>query len=223
MTRELLESKRGVLEDLERSELEAQRLEKALERVRIVGEDGGTERAIVEPVAPSAPVARRSGGGLLGALSHTFHGIVDVDPESTRRNSIGKTRESISEVRPPVLWSLAEGGADAVISWTRRSRLSLPTSSSLRRRSRPTSIGSSGRRSRTSRRCALISPSSTASGLRRCVPFSSFRVRSGADGGCVGRILRCGRRRRRRLRRLRRIRARSSVWMGCRRGRLSTL
>lgn len=113
MTRELLESKRGTLEELERSELEAQRLEKALERVRIVGDDGGTERAVpretggggegaaaapLPPLPAAGSSARRSGGGLLGALSHTFHGIVDVDPEATRRNTITKTRESINQV-----------------------------------------------------------------------------------------------------------------------------
>lgn len=110
MTRELLESKRGTLEELERSELEAQRLEKALERVRIVGDDGGTERAVPressEATAPLPPLSttsapRRSGGGLLGALTHTFHGIVDADPEATRRNTITKTRESINQVRRP--------------------------------------------------------------------------------------------------------------------------
>lgn len=107
MTRELLESKRGTLEELERSELEAQRLEKALERVRIVGDDGGTERAVPResteaaaplPPLPTSSAPRRSGGGLLGALSHTFHGIVDVDPEATRRNTITKTRELINQV-----------------------------------------------------------------------------------------------------------------------------
>ncbi|ORY74081.1 hypothetical protein BCR35DRAFT_306879 [Leucosporidium creatinivorum] len=108
MTRELLESKRGTLEELERSELEAQRLEKALERVRIVGDDGGTERAVPResgseaaaplPPLPPSSAPRRSGGGLLGALSHTFHGIVDVDPEATRRNTITKTRESINQL-----------------------------------------------------------------------------------------------------------------------------
>lgn len=100
MTRELLESKRHALEDLERSELEAQRLEQALAKVRIGssrgGEDGAAAEEVRTPVAPLPP--RKSGGGLLGALSHTFQGIVDADPETTRRNSIGKTRESINQV-----------------------------------------------------------------------------------------------------------------------------
>lgn len=35
---------------------------------------------------------------LLGALSHTFQGIMDVDPEATRRNNIGKTRDTITQL-----------------------------------------------------------------------------------------------------------------------------
>lgn len=143
--RELLESKRATLEELERSELEAQRLEKALERVRIVNDDGGSDRAISptnanaptttttttstgligaaaeggggigahspgQPHAPlpplpsssgalpSAPPARKS-GGLVSALRHSVKGLVDSDPEATRRSSIGKTREQINQVR----------------------------------------------------------------------------------------------------------------------------
>lgn len=129
--RELLESKRATLEELERSELEAQRLEKALERVRIVNDDGGSDRA-VSPSNPSAagatgligaaaeghaagqsaplpplpsssgalpsPPPARKGGGLVSALRHSVKGLVDSDPEATRRNSIGKTREQINQV-----------------------------------------------------------------------------------------------------------------------------
>ncbi|KAM0749327.1 PX-domain-containing protein [Meredithblackwellia eburnea MCA 4105] len=109
ITRELLESKRASLEELERSEVEAQRLEKALARVRVVSDDGNTERALPSsslanelsappPVSPSASLSRRGGGGFFGALTHTFQGIVDSDPESSRRSSIGKTRESITEL-----------------------------------------------------------------------------------------------------------------------------
>ncbi|GAA5990219.1 hypothetical protein JCM10908_005879 [Rhodotorula pacifica] len=130
--RELLESKRATLEELERSELEAQRLEKALERVRIVNDDGGSDRAIsptngnaapapgfigaaaegtlpqnqhapLPPLPsssgalPSAPPARK-GGGLVSALRHSVKGLVDSDPEATRRSSIGKTREQINQL-----------------------------------------------------------------------------------------------------------------------------
>jgi len=36
--------------------------------------------------------------GLLNALSYTLHGMMDVDPETARRNGIGKTRETISQL-----------------------------------------------------------------------------------------------------------------------------
>ena len=105
MTREVLDAKRGTLEELERSEQEAQRLERALARVRIVSEEGGgTERAVPpeEPAAeaplPPVPSGPRKSGGLLGALTHTFHAVVDADPEATRKTQLLKTRESIASV-----------------------------------------------------------------------------------------------------------------------------
>ncbi|GAA5958855.1 hypothetical protein JCM3765_000758 [Sporobolomyces pararoseus] len=118
--RELLESKRSTLEELERSELEAQRLAKALERVRVVGDDGSSEGALTasegnsptalgsnqaehQPLPPLPPsttgsVGRKSGGGLLSALSHSVKGFVDSDPEASRRNTISKTREQINQL-----------------------------------------------------------------------------------------------------------------------------
>lgn len=35
---------------------------------------------------------------IFGRISHAMHGIVDVDPERTRRDQIGKTRESLDHV-----------------------------------------------------------------------------------------------------------------------------
>ncbi|GAA5874024.1 hypothetical protein JCM16303_002666 [Sporobolomyces ruberrimus] len=113
--RELLESKRSTLEELERSELEAQRLAKALERVRVVGDDGNSEQAVATtggegtgaeehpPLPPLPPTSsgtsgRKSGGGLLSALSHSVKGFVDSDPEASRRNTISKTREQINQL-----------------------------------------------------------------------------------------------------------------------------
>jgi hypothetical protein len=114
MTRDSLESKKGTLEELERSEMEARRLDQALDRALTRGRAG--ERA--EDTASQQPSSeggsdlgtsqlRRSqsastsaGGGkfgFLGALSHTLNGIVDSDPDMTRRNNIGKTREQINQ------------------------------------------------------------------------------------------------------------------------------
>jgi hypothetical protein len=33
-----------------------------------------------------------------GKLNYAMKGIIDVDPETTRRNNIGKTKESINQV-----------------------------------------------------------------------------------------------------------------------------
>ncbi|KAG0269483.1 Sorting nexin, cytoplasm-to-vacuole targeting pathway/endosomal sorting [Linnemannia exigua] len=48
---------------------------------------------------PSSAVKRRSTRlNVFSALSHTLHGIIDVDPEATRRNNIGKTRDAIVQL-----------------------------------------------------------------------------------------------------------------------------
>lgn len=179
MTRELLEVKKSSLEELERSELEAQRLEKALERVRIVSEDGNsTERVI--PRGEEGPVgagsvalggAKKGGFGLLGALSHTFHGMVDVDPESSRRNSIGKTRESIQEVRPSLLPLYVAN--ERTISWRKLSKRSRRTYDSRPKLSSPTSIDSNVKKSLISDSCVSSLPNSTGIGPPRYVTPSS--------------------------------------------------
>ncbi|KAF9409786.1 Sorting nexin, cytoplasm-to-vacuole targeting pathway/endosomal sorting [Podila epigama] len=47
----------------------------------------------------STGVKRRSTRlNVFSALSHTIHGIIDVDPEATRRNNIGKTRDAIAQL-----------------------------------------------------------------------------------------------------------------------------
>ena len=124
MTQEALEAKREQLEDLEKSEREARRLEEALSNGRSSGfqpplsqgDDGGdgeqqvvdenearrqdeSQSAYLPPHPGPSPVRRRAPGmGFLSALSYTLHGMMDVDPETARRNSITKTRETISQV-----------------------------------------------------------------------------------------------------------------------------
>ncbi|KAF7964993.1 hypothetical protein HWV62_1166 [Athelia sp. TMB] len=122
MTVEGLESKREKLEELEKSEREAQRLSAALSRGRIggvgspsspraaEGEDALTTEGETAPQPsesylpphPGPNPARRKtsapGMGLLNALSYTLHGMMDVDPETARRNGITKTRETIASL-----------------------------------------------------------------------------------------------------------------------------
>lgn len=53
----------------------------------------------------SSPAHRKSTSGtfvankIFGRISHAVHGFVDVDPERTRRDQIGKTKESLTQVR----------------------------------------------------------------------------------------------------------------------------
>ena len=54
-----------------------------------------------DPASPSRARSKSQGGGgfvankIFGRISHAVHGIVDVDPERTRRDQIGKTKESL--------------------------------------------------------------------------------------------------------------------------------
>ena len=104
----VLETKRVQLEELERTELEAQRLHSALDRSARPGQASEDTSASVSSEPPddvsstAPPGARKSGAasfGLLGAIQHSIHNMIDVDPEATRRSNISKTRESIAQVR----------------------------------------------------------------------------------------------------------------------------
>jgi len=123
MTKYALETKREQLEDIERSEAEAQRLQSALSgaarptsgTIRRTGgksvlsgegdEDDGSASVPSAPAPsgypsrPHLPRGKQSSVGLLGALSYSLHGLMDVDPETARRNQLSKTKESISQVR----------------------------------------------------------------------------------------------------------------------------
>ncbi|CAZ84990.1 unnamed protein product [Tuber melanosporum] len=155
ITRDLLHQKRTLLQGLERSEMEARRIEQYLH-----GGSGfeGSSAGSVEPSARADDVesidsgdfppthsdtsppqrsksitqrsvssssrggesqghrksqsyspptaAGSSGGGFLakgfGKLNYAIHGIVDVDPERTRRDNIGKTREQLQQLEAAI-------------------------------------------------------------------------------------------------------------------------
>ncbi|KAJ7918754.1 hypothetical protein B0H13DRAFT_1606977 [Mycena leptocephala] len=114
MTQDALESKREQLEELEKSEREARRLDQALGRGRVNSEPSAaspsedqsedpqrqeSQSTYLPPHPGPNPARRRAPGmGLLNAISYTLHGMMDVDPETARRNGITKTRESISQL-----------------------------------------------------------------------------------------------------------------------------
>ncbi|KAF7590247.1 Sorting nexin, cytoplasm-to-vacuole targeting pathway/endosomal sorting [Aspergillus hancockii] len=153
MTRDELAKKKTLLDSLERSELEAKRIEQYLNRTSPQGSGPRSQRSLsassatsgpgshggnVRPSgsedtasldsdfppthgesvgshapsqAPSsrrpetsAPAHRKSSSGtfvankLFGRISHAVHGFVDVDPERTRRDQIGKTKESLIQL-----------------------------------------------------------------------------------------------------------------------------
>jgi sorting nexin-41/42 len=115
MTQDSLDARREQLEDLEKHEREAARLEEALGRGRRPTQTSGSDdngeaedqeqtrqqskSAILPPHPGPNPVKRRAPGmGLISALSYTLHGMIDADPEAARRSSISKNRETISQV-----------------------------------------------------------------------------------------------------------------------------
>lgn len=127
MTQDAIESKKEQLEDLEKSEREARRLESALTRRSLNQgsvltdedreDDGATQgqdadegerdphsgeagrQVYTAPTSQHSSPRKKAGGlGLLNAISYSLHGMMDVDPETARRNSITKTRESLSQL-----------------------------------------------------------------------------------------------------------------------------
>lgn len=77
------------------------------------GASQGTAARRQEYMAPpsTTPAHRKTSSGtfvankIFGRISHAVHGFVDVDPERTRRDQIGKTKESLSQVRQFIPYS----------------------------------------------------------------------------------------------------------------------
>jgi hypothetical protein len=105
---DLLATKRAQLEQLERSEQEAKRIDGALNRMSesTVGEFPPThDAAQVNAQADQAPRKPASStlsvGSFkmgLGKLNHAIHSLTDTDPALTRRQKIGATRELIASL-----------------------------------------------------------------------------------------------------------------------------
>lgn len=113
ITKEELESKKAHLESLERSELEAARINNYLSRD--LGDsvtrsphssyDNNSDNTFPPTHADSEGNQmhkKRSTGGFklpgLSKLNNAIHGIMDVDPEATRRSNISRTREQIGQL-----------------------------------------------------------------------------------------------------------------------------
>ncbi|CAH1755770.1 18970_t:CDS:2 [Entrophospora sp. SA101] len=133
LTSETLEKQKITLENLERSEQEARRLEEALNKERGVQDSNARHFNAIEEIntdinnndsnghfdylsqngdisATSSALGgsksqkrNSSSSKLLSVLSHKIHGIMDVDPEATRRNRIGRTRDSIIQLDEAVI------------------------------------------------------------------------------------------------------------------------
>lgn len=107
---------------MEKSEQEARRIEGALARIegtqiiQRTTQPRSTDSRVSQEITPEPdedeeetesptkikPKKRLSVGKVFGfgKLNYAMKGIIDVDPETTRRNNIGKTKESITQVPP---------------------------------------------------------------------------------------------------------------------------
>jgi hypothetical protein len=116
MVQEALDHQKDKLESLESAEQEARRLEEALERggkglgsstSNLTDEQRIQERELererererLSQQSSTRSSGAKSGFGLFNAVKHSLSGMMDVDPEATRRANIGKTRDNISQVR----------------------------------------------------------------------------------------------------------------------------
>lgn len=138
LTVEELNKKRALLDQLERSETEARRIEQYLSSSQQISPPPKRSTSLKEPSsrhrsdgqddtesidsdfppthgdAPSAsqglperstsvthrkmPSGNSITNKIFGPIRHAVQGVVDVDPERTRRDTIGKTRESIGQL-----------------------------------------------------------------------------------------------------------------------------
>ncbi|OCF73806.1 sorting nexin-41 [Kwoniella mangroviensis CBS 8886] len=116
LVQEALETQKDRLELLENAEREARRLEEALERggrglssstsasqfdspsINATQHQPEEYRYQQEERRARTSTSTGQGFGLLSAVKHSLSGMMDVDPEATRRANIGKTRDNISQL-----------------------------------------------------------------------------------------------------------------------------
>lgn len=100
LTSDSLEAKRVTLASLESAEADSQRISDALGRARSNnGTAAGTNSG--EPPSAPSPAPKRSTGFKipgLSSLNSAFNNMMDADPEASRRQGIGKTREQIGQL-----------------------------------------------------------------------------------------------------------------------------
>ncbi|KAH0494239.1 hypothetical protein TgHK011_000866 [Trichoderma gracile] len=123
MTTEELNKKRALLDQLERSEAEARRIEQYLSNSQQISPPPKRSASVREAPTqhrrdgsqedtesidsdfppthgdfPKMPSTNSITNKIFGPIRHAVQGVVDVDPERTRRDTIGKTRESIIQL-----------------------------------------------------------------------------------------------------------------------------
>lgn len=115
MVEDALHHQKDKLASLESAEQESRRLDEALERggkglagsttltdeERIEQREQERERErerLSQQSSSSRGGGAKGGFGLFNAVKHSLSGMMDVDPEATRRANIAKARDNISQV-----------------------------------------------------------------------------------------------------------------------------
>lgn len=187
LVQDALEHQKDKLASLENAERESRRLDEALERGgRGLGDSNSNltdeerirereaerererDRAAYQSAQNQNKRSGASGGfGLFNAVKHSLSGMMDVDPEATRRANIAKTRDNISQVSYHI--QTLRFSADAESSSRIRYRLLRRISNTLQLHSKPILIASRDRRSRICDNWLSNFPRSTENGASRHV------------------------------------------------------
>ena len=139
-----LENKKDNLENLQQMESEARRLEEAISRERTIGSNAVDVDELNESETStvngsnnySYPAsdkdlrrANKPWGSpikMINAVGHSLQNIIDVDPEATRRNQIGKTKDAMDLVGDELLeipWAANPVGTSCKKRWRLLARI----------------------------------------------------------------------------------------------------